>query len=299
MAQSRGFYIEKRRRISGEIIGSNQMPSLKFPTVVALLPLLGSCSASGPEEIEFESEDAVLSGSLFFPESNEPIASIVLVHGAGPTEGSWGLAERLASEGFAVLTYDKRGVGESGGTYEGEDNVNAANLRLLAADAAAAVRVVLAHPRLADVPSGIFGVSQAGWIGPIAATDVQISFLAFASGPVNTVSESLRKEASAASDATIAQAISQYADRISRNDTDPRDYLIQLDIPGLWMYGQDDVLVPVELSIERLQEMIREGHEYQFEVFPGQGHNFDVTDPNTDPDYRYLVAWIRNVVEGI
>jgi len=275
------------------------MANWKFPTVAVLVPLLWSCSGSGPEEVTFESEEAVLSGSLFFPESNEPIASIVLVHGAGPTERSTGLAELLASEGFAVLAYDKRGVGESGGTYEGEDNVNATNLRLLAADAAAAVRVVLEHPRLTNLPAGIFGVSQAGWVAPIAATEVPMSFLALASGPANTVSESLRKEATAISDAAIVQAINQYADRISRNDTDPRDYLVQLDIPGLWLYGEDDELVPVELSVERLQELIREGHEYEFEVFSGQGHNFDVTDPNTDPDYRYLVAWIRNVVEDI
>ena len=276
----------------------NRLANWPLPSLAALLPLIGGCSTNGPEVIRFASEDAVLSGSLFFPQPADPLAAIVLLHGAGPTERSSGFAELLASEGFAVLAYDKRGVGESSGTYEGDDNVSAANLRLLAADAAAAVRVVLEHPRLANVPVGIFGGSQAGWIGPIAATEAPVSFLAFASGPANTVSESLRKEASAAGDAAVARSIISYADRVSGDDTDPRDYLTQLEIPGLWLYGADDVLVPVELSIERLQEMIREGHAYEYRVFPEQGHNFDVTDPETDPEYRYLVEWIRHVVEG-
>jgi hypothetical protein len=54
-----------------------------------------------------------------------------------------GFAKWLAGQGVAALTYDKRGVGKSGGAYAGPEvgtnNVGPANLKLLVGDAAAAV----------------------------------------------------------------------------------------------------------------------------------------------------------------
>ncbi|WP_431243610.1 hypothetical protein ACQ9BO_03250 [Flavobacterium sp. P21] len=50
-------------------------------------------------------------------------------------------ATTLANNGIAVLTYDKRGVGESGGVYAGPEvgtnNVDFVNLTLLSLDASA------------------------------------------------------------------------------------------------------------------------------------------------------------------
>lgn len=76
------------------------------------------------------------------------------------------LAHLFASEGIAVLAYDKRGAGKSGGQFVGGlSAASAANLDLLARDAAAAAATVDQHPRLRGTPVGYVGFSQGGWIG--------------------------------------------------------------------------------------------------------------------------------------
>ena len=91
-------------------------------------------------DITFYSEGVLLAGTLFSP--TDPQAAIVLVHGSGLEKRMNGFAKRLAARGIAVLTYDKRGVGTSGGIYAGPEvgtnNVDSMNLSLLAKDASAA-----------------------------------------------------------------------------------------------------------------------------------------------------------------
>jgi alpha-beta hydrolase superfamily lysophospholipase len=144
------------------------------------------------EEVEFENAGAVLSGTLFMPTTTPPVATVVLIHGSGPEERMAWFAALLAADGLAVMTYDKRGVGLSGGVYEQENNVSSSNLSLLASDAAAAFAAVSKHPRLAEIPGGFAGFSQAGWIAPLAAVQSpSATFIALWSGAVCTVDEEI------------------------------------------------------------------------------------------------------------
>ncbi len=83
------------------------------------------------------------------------------------------MAGVLAANGITVLTYDKRGVGESGGIYAGPEvgtnNIDPANLNLLALDASEAAHALSAHLPSKHGPIGLMGFSQAGWIIPLAA----------------------------------------------------------------------------------------------------------------------------------
>ena len=69
------------------------------------------------EDIKFESQGVILVGSIMKPK--KLYAAVVIVHGSDPVKREMAFAKRLAKEGIAVLTYDKRGVGESGGVYVG------------------------------------------------------------------------------------------------------------------------------------------------------------------------------------
>jgi pimeloyl-ACP methyl ester carboxylesterase len=66
------------------------------------------------------------------------------------------------------LTYDKRGVGESGGVYVGPsvstNNIDTTNLNLLSQDANAAVNIFRTYLKDKKTPIGLVGFSQAGWI---------------------------------------------------------------------------------------------------------------------------------------
>ena len=243
------------------------------------------------EEVVFESRGARLVGSMFLPEGASPTAAVVLVHGSGPRERMSGLANLLASAGIAALTYDKRGVGASGGVYEGEDNASSSNLDLLAADAAAAYRLLQERDGVSGIPIGYAGISQAGWIIPIAAaTTSDVDFMVLWSAPVTKVSEELLFSAEAAEDDEMANQQRAYAQRISSDDTDPRDNLADLDIPAVWLFGDIDASVPVALSIERLDELIAEGHRFEYQTFTGYGHDIG---GSSDPRIRAAIKWIE------
>ena len=93
-----------------------------------------------PGPVTFVSHGDSLAGTTVFPK-DEIRAAVVFIHGSGPQTRDLSLAERFAASGIAALVYDKRGVGESGGTYEGKQSVSEKNIRPLADDARAAFRL--------------------------------------------------------------------------------------------------------------------------------------------------------------
>jgi alpha-beta hydrolase superfamily lysophospholipase len=127
------------------------------------------------ELVKFNSAGVTLEGSVFIPKHT--IAALVLVHGSGQETRMIGVASLLAENGIAVLTYDKRGVGKSGGTYAGPEvgtnNVDPSNLNLLALDASAATNEILIHLKTNRIPVGLMGFSQAAWVIPLAAKKIR------------------------------------------------------------------------------------------------------------------------------
>jgi pimeloyl-ACP methyl ester carboxylesterase len=101
-----------------------------------------------------------------------------------PLRGGRVLHVRSARHGVALLTYDKRGVGDSTGDWERSSFLD------LADDALAAVHFLQQHPRIISNKVGVLGVSQGGWIAPLAASGSKdIAFLVSISGPGVTPSE--------------------------------------------------------------------------------------------------------------
>jgi len=145
------------------------------------------------ENVTFVSEGVQLAGTIYIP--NHPHSAVVIVHGSDQVPRMTKFAELLAENDILVLTYDKRGVGESGGVYAGPEvgtnNISVENLNLLAKDASSAVNVV--HNKTKDVPIGLIGASQAGWIIPIVANNNPlVKFMVLLSCPTITTLEQLR-----------------------------------------------------------------------------------------------------------
>jgi pimeloyl-ACP methyl ester carboxylesterase len=207
----------------------------------------------------------------------------------------------MALRRIAVLTYDKRGVGQSGGRYEGVDNVSAANLELLASDAAAAMKWVSKSPRVQSLPRGFVGISQAGWVVPLALSrSPAIDFLGFWSGPTCTTSEQLHFQHSSAeresSQPQVAGNNSLATGRVEYrpDDVDPLSRLTSVSVPGLWLFGGKDPYVPINLSTRRLQELIDKGRRnLQYRVFPEEGHN--LADSPKQPSFVTMVEWIEGI----
>ena len=231
------------------------------------------------------------------------VAAMVLVHGSGPEERMTTHSQALADQGIATLTYDKRGVGKSGGVYVGPEvgtnNVSVENLSLLAADAAAAVKELVRRlPRDPRVPVGLTGGSQAGWIIPLAALrSPDAKFMVIWSGPLVTAREQLRFQFYTDGKADFwdhhteteaREHIRSDPDRFQFVDTDPRESLGKLSIPALWLFGGRDINVPVRLCIERLHALIESGKPYEYKLFPREGHSLPPAE--TIPA---TVDWIR------
>ena len=93
------------------------------------------------ENVIFESQGIKLVGTIYSPES--PHSAVVMVHGSDSVPRLSKIAKLLAKNDILVLTYDKRGVGKSGGVYAGPEvgtnNISIENLNLLAEDASSDV----------------------------------------------------------------------------------------------------------------------------------------------------------------
>lgn len=118
------------------------------------------------ETVAFANGDVHLTGRLTLPLSPVPCPALVFVHGSGPGLRDTYLVEAdlLARHGIASLGFDKRGCGESTGDWHPVD------FDVLADDVLAAVQCLRRDPRIRADKVGLFGISQAGWIIPLAAS---------------------------------------------------------------------------------------------------------------------------------
>ena len=272
--------------------------------LLVLLPrlTLAEPASFATQDITFQSAGVALAGSVFLPE--HPQAGVVLVHGSGQEQRMLRFATLLAGRGIAVLTYDKRGVGQSAGVYVGPEvgtnNLDASNLAQLASDANAAVAALSAQ---AAVPIGLVGFSQAGWIIPIDGEHNRaVNFMLLCGGSVLTTREQLRFQFltqgkadfwSTHSEAEVRQHIAQDPDRYQFVDTDPRDALAKVSIPGLWLLGGIDLQTPAFVAIERLAAMNAKGKAFEYRLYPELGHN--VSPGGAGPSVEDAVQWIKAV----
>lgn len=131
------------------------------------------------EDISFMSGNVRLAGTLVEPESPGPHPAIVFMHGSGaaPRQSNFGLGYWLAAQGFAVVKYDKRGSGQSGGDLMGT------RYEQLGEDGAAAARWLSNRPEIDHKRIGFWGISEGGWTAPLAATRFRnAAFVIIASG---------------------------------------------------------------------------------------------------------------------
>ena len=257
--------------------------------------------------VTFESEGIRLAGTIYNPK--HPHAAVVIVHGSDSVPRMTGFAELLAKNDILVLTYDKRGVGESGGVYAGPEvgtnNISVDNLDLLAKDASAAVNVIKQENK--NLPIGLIGFSQAGWIIPIAANkNSLIEFMVLFSCPTITTLEQLRFQFYTNGNTDFwknhteedaKQHTKNDPDRYQFKATDPKDALSTLSIPGLWLFGEKDIQIPVKLCIEDLNILKAQGQPFEYALFPRLGHNTGYS-ASSEP-FDIAMHWIKSKVRKL
>ena len=128
-----------------------------------------------------------LAGTLRSPQGDGPFPAVVLISGTGPNtrdEEVDGhkvflvLADALARRGVSVLSYDKRGVGASGGRFTDATTAD------FASDAAAAFAFLKTVPAIDSRRIGLLGHSEGGVIAPmVAAEDASAAFVVLMAAP--------------------------------------------------------------------------------------------------------------------
>ena len=127
------------------------------------------------EEVTFTNAQAgvILAGTFTVPTGKGPFSAVVLLTGSGPEDRDetvfghkpfWVLADYLTRRGVAVLRFDDRGVGKSGGSQASSTSAD------YAADALAALAWLRAQPHVAKKHAGLLGHSKGGTAAIAAAT---------------------------------------------------------------------------------------------------------------------------------
>jgi dipeptidyl aminopeptidase/acylaminoacyl peptidase len=138
---------------------------------------------SRSEVVHFESGGNTLAGTLHWPAGEGPHPALVMLQGSGPADRDSGgyfppIRDHFLSRGLAVLSWDKPGIGGSTGHWTRQTAFDRAD------DAIAALDWLRARPGIDRDRVGIWGHSQGGWIGPLAASQYpDLAFLIVNSGP--------------------------------------------------------------------------------------------------------------------
>lgn len=180
--------------------------------MIARLSLIDAREDVGVVELTARSGDVTLAGSLWTPTG--PAEALVVMHpGSGASDRHNDvlfppIRAAFLAAGVAVASFDKRGVGGSGGSWL-DAGIEEQARDLLAGLAAAAEHVT-------GVPRGAFGHSQGGWVVLDAlrrTAGVGLDFGVTSSGPAVTVGDQERYssrrtiEASELDDASRQRAI--------------------------------------------------------------------------------------------
>jgi dipeptidyl aminopeptidase/acylaminoacyl peptidase len=250
--------------------------------------------------VRFTCVGAQLAGTLNVPLGRGPFPAVVWVHGAGesarlPYDGA-PLVQALVDSGIAVLSYDKRGVGESEGECCPGDY---GQFNLLAADVDGAVAALRSRAEIDPIRIGLLGASQAGWVVPLAAvrSGGRVAFTALADAPaVSTGEEDLYSQRTGEQGSLLRLASCVRTAGGLRTPGpagfDPRTYLEQLETPGLWLYGGADHSQPTDEDVDALNRLKENGKDFRVLVYPHADHGLlDVppTDPRALPE---VVRWI-------
>ena len=295
-------------------------------------PAPTAAAAVREEPVRITNGDITLAGTLVIPPGSAPRPAVVLFHGSGPQARDLYTARWFAGQGIVALAYDKRGVGESTGDFRKGPFMD------LCDDGLAAIAYVKSRKEVDPKRIGVWGLSQGGWLGPLAASrSTDVAWVIAVSGPGVSPGEqmivyyandlrakggsdkdveeatALRREVwtyletgkgyeKAKADRDQARSSPWYKEVKAQQDDlfgslptpaqlsdpafpwarwfrreaiyDPVPALEALHVPALFLFGDQDQLIPVAKSVEVIRQVQAQGdhHDFTIKVFPGVDH---------------------------
>src|SRR5579862_7212534 len=249
------------------------------PHLALLIATVAACAAQSPPPMPpyFDNAGAHLAFTLDLPAGRGPFPAVVFGHGSGRVtrDRLKFAADAFTRMGFAVLRFDKRGVGESTGQFVFVGTHDSPTVfPELAADIGAGVRFLRTRPEIDPRRIGLSGWSQAGWILPIVARDVPgVAFMVIMSGPVCSVGlEMYYSDFAEQTDTPLDLVYPKMRDFAGPAGFDVLPVLKAVSTPGLWLFGADDRSIPERNSLANLQALAATGKPFDWKEYPGLDH---------------------------
>ncbi|MEM7049081.1 MAG: prolyl oligopeptidase family serine peptidase [Acidobacteriota bacterium] len=238
------------------------------------------CCQGRSEPFAFKSAGTELRGTLHLPPGDGPFPAAVWIHGSGRSDRHDAIhfPAYLVREGFAVLAYDKRGIGESGGSYAMPDGRTFGYpfLARRAGDALAAVRALRQRPEVDADRVGLFGLSQAGWVAAQAAGSADIAFTVVLSGGATALSLEDKHSRWSGENIATGGTVEEVIARLRKEPIkEPgfRSHFANQKSPGLWLYGFKDRSNPSQLCAELIEDVAKaHGKDFTVVTFPNGNH---------------------------
>jgi dipeptidyl aminopeptidase/acylaminoacyl peptidase len=247
---------------------------------------------------------ADLTGLLQWPATAGKHPVVVFIHGSGKgTRNEYeNLFAQFLQNGFAVFSYDKRGVGESTGTYNGVGPKNSPMMiPLLASDAFEAIEMLKKRPDIDPRKIILVGASQAGWIIPVVASMSKgVSSYVVLFGPTVSVGREIFYSNLAENATTTIELAQNEMDKFTGIEGfDPMPYIAKLKQPGLWMFGGKDNSIPTPRSVELLESINRtSGNLCEIKVYPDAGHGlYNAATGQTEDFVPKVLNWLSQKVK--
>jgi pimeloyl-ACP methyl ester carboxylesterase len=225
------------------------------PTTVATTSISSTAAPATTEEIRFSVASFDIVGDLHLPAGPGPHGAVVLVHGSGPqtrtsTPTTYSTVEIFRDAGYAVLVWDKPGSGESTGEFS-EEYRQTERATILAAG----IEALTARDDIDRSRVGVWGLSEAGWVMPIALTMTDdIGFMVVVSGGAEDSIENMvyrwgRRAVCGGRSEAEADMIERYG-AMALKATDYDEFREALEtargIPNLSRYVGVEIEVPTE-----------------------------------------------------
>lgn len=290
-------------------------------SLILLLPMPSAQAAPAAaatgvieQDIIFSSGELTLHGTVLAPAaaSSSRRPGMVMVHGSGRVLGEdyRQEAESFARSGIVTLVYDKRP----------KLSKTEVDFSLLANDALAGLQALRSRADVDPARTGLWGVSEGGWVAPLAASrSADVAFVVTVGGPGVAPERQqswnlVNRLAAAGVTGSLPSTVSRTtlglivgAGLFPESGYDPVPVLERVTQPVLALWGDLDRVIPGAESMRVFQEALDRGGNthYTLRAIPGADHTmhrtpdgFQMLDEISPVYLDQVGSWVNGLAAG-